>query len=129
MSHADPRWPLVALGLLLAVSPAAAQQVRPLPIAVAAAAMTAGAALDLHSTLACPECVEVGPLAQLVGGPRRPLGLILLDAATIGAVTALTVELRRSNVATARRWWWVPAAITTAAFVYSWRHNVGATSQ
>lgn len=109
-----------ALLVLLALGPrpARAQRVE----TFVAVSVTAGAAaLDLAATMSCRSCVEVGA-AQLVGGPRQPVLLVLGNVVTVAGVGYLTHELRRDH----KPLWWLPALLVTTAYVYSWRHNLGA---
>lgn len=106
-------WPLVVLLLIGACSH--------LPTLGAGTAMTTAATLDLNSTFACVGCVERNPLAAMWHDPEEPAWLYAANYALVGGVTIWTASLRRRK----SRFWWVPSAIVTAAYVYSWRHNLG----
>lgn len=84
-------------------------------------AMAIGASLDLQSTFACSSCREAGVVSQLTCGWKRTGCLVLLNAVEVTGVTLLGSELRRHTAT--RKVWWVPAAVMTVAYLYSWQHN------
>jgi hypothetical protein len=96
-----------------------------LPTVGAGAAMTTAATLDLQSTFACKGCIERNPLAAMLHNPEEPAWLYAGNYAVIGGLTAWTAHLRRRRSPL----WWVPSAIVTGAYLFSWQHNLGVIRQ
>ena len=92
-----------------------------LPTVSAGAAMTTAATLDLRSTYACANCVERNPLAALLYDPQHPAWLYAGNYLLVGGLTTWTAALRHNRSPL----WWLPASLTTLAYVYSWHHNRG----
>jgi len=114
---------VLVLGSLALAKPARAQHVADIAT-VAVVGLASG--LDVASTLACRNpglCRESNPLAALFFDPQHPAYLVGADAVALAGVALLSRTLRRSSSRTARRLWWVPAAVFTAASLAAWRSN------
>ena len=96
-----------------------------LPTVGMGAAMTTAATMDLRSTFACEGCIERNPVSAMLHDPEHPEWLYAGNYVLVGGVTAWTAHLRRRRSPL----WWVPAALVTTAYVYSWRHNLGVIRQ
>lgn len=90
-----------------------------LPTVGAGASMATAATLDLRSTFACKGCIEQNPLAATLHDEKYPVLLYAGNYALVGGLTAWTASLRRRKSPL----WWLPAGLTTAAYIYSWQHN------